>query len=114
MGVWYFSAELEENSVLNSKVWDASGVRGNGTFPLDYFSYNNSALLDVIFRHLEKTNFSGVTVSVGKEDGHIIYCCGADSYLHHHGSHGDVLIMDSLLFFLCRVLFCLVTLVSGL
>ena len=73
MGVWYFSAELEENSVLNSKVWDASGVRGNGTFPLDYFSYNNSALLDVIFRHLEKTNFSGVTVSVGKEDGHNIF-----------------------------------------
>ena len=59
----YFTAELEENSTLNSKVWDAASLHGNGTFPLDYFSYNNSALLDVIFRHVEKTNFSGVTVS---------------------------------------------------
>ena len=59
----YLTAELEENSALNSKVWETAGLRSNGTFPLDYFSYNNSALLDVIFRHLEKTNFSGVTVS---------------------------------------------------
>ena len=63
----YITAELEENSTLNSKVWDAAGLHGNGTFPLDHFSYNNSALLDVIFRNLEKTNFSGVTVSVGRE-----------------------------------------------
>ena len=60
----YFTAELEENSTLNSKVWEAAGLCSNGTFPLDYFSYNNSALLDVIFRHLEKTNFSGITVSM--------------------------------------------------
>ena len=45
-------------------MWEAAGLHSNGTFPLDYFSYNNSALLDVIFRHLEKTNFSGITVSV--------------------------------------------------
>ena len=60
----YFTAELEENSTLNSKVWEAAGLHSNGTFPLDYFSYNNSALLDVIFRHLEKTNFNGITVSM--------------------------------------------------
>ena len=102
--VWYFSAELEENTALNSKVWEAAGVNSNGTFPLDNFSYNNSALLDVIFRHLQKTNFSGITVSVGKEDGN-------DSYLHHQS---DVLTMDPLLFLFCRVLFCLMTLVSGL
>ena len=59
----YITAELEENSTLNSKVWDAAGVRGNGTFPLDHFSYNNSALVDVIFQHAQETNFSGVTVS---------------------------------------------------
>ena len=58
-------SELEENSTLNSKVWEAAGVNGNGTFPLDFFSYNNSALLDVIFRHVERTNFSGITVSEG-------------------------------------------------
>ena len=61
----YFTAELEENSTLSSKVWETAGRYGNGTFPLDYFSYNNSALLDVIFKHVEKTNFSGVTVSRG-------------------------------------------------
>ena len=61
----YFTAELEENSALNSKVWDAAGLRGNGTFPLDHFSYNNSALLNVIFQHVQRTNFSGITVSGG-------------------------------------------------
>ena len=71
----YFPAELEENSTLNSKMWETAGLHGNGAFPLDRFSYNNSALLDVIFRHLQKTNFSGITVSVRKEDG-------KDSYLH--------------------------------
>ena len=60
-------AELEENTALNSKVWEAAGLHSNGIFPLDYFSYNNSALLDVIFRQLQKTNFSGVTVSRGKD-----------------------------------------------
>ena len=59
----YFTAELEENSTLNSKVWETAGLRSNGTFPLDYFSYNNSALLDVIFRHVQETDFSGITVS---------------------------------------------------
>ena len=59
----YFIAELEENSTLNFKVWETAGLRSNGTFPLDYFSYNNSALLDVIFRHVQETNFSGITVS---------------------------------------------------
>ena len=63
----YSTVELEENSALNSKVWEAAGLRGNDTFPLDNFSYNNSALLDVIFRHVEKTNFSGITVSGGKD-----------------------------------------------
>ena len=58
----YFTAELEENSTLNSKVWEAAGLHGNGTFPLDHFSYNNSALLDMIFRHVQETNFSGITV----------------------------------------------------
>ena len=58
----YITAELEENSTLNSKVWNAAGVRGNSTFPLDHFSYNNSELLDVIFRHVHETNFSGITV----------------------------------------------------
>ena len=62
----HFTAELEENSALNSKVLDAAGLHVNGTFPLDYFTYNNSELLDVIFRHVQRTNFSGVTVSVGK------------------------------------------------
>ena len=48
---------------MNSKVWDAAGLNGIGTFPLEYFSYNNSALLDVIFRRVQETDFSGITVS---------------------------------------------------
>ena len=63
------SLELEENSTLNAKVWEAAGLQGNGTFPLDHFSYNNSALLEVIFRHVQATNFNGITVSVEREGG---------------------------------------------
>lgn len=62
--MFIFTAELEENSALNTKVWEAAGLHVNGTFPLDYFSYNNSALLDLIFRHMQETNFSGITVSI--------------------------------------------------
>ena len=57
------SLELEENSTLNAEVWEAAGLQGSGTFPLDRFSYNNSALLEVIFRHVQATNFNGITVS---------------------------------------------------
>ena len=59
------SLELEENATLNAEVWEAAGLQGNGTFPLDHFSYNNSALLEVIFRHVQSTNFTGITVSEG-------------------------------------------------
>ena len=59
------SIELEENSTLNAEVWEAAGLQGNGTFPLDSFSYNNSALLEVVFRHVQATNFTGITVSEG-------------------------------------------------
>ena len=59
------SLELEENSTLNAEVWEAAGLQGNGTFPLDHFSYNNSALLEVVFRHVQATSFNGITVSEG-------------------------------------------------
>ena len=59
------SLELKENSTLNAEVWEAAGLQGIGTFPLDHFSYNNSALLEVIFRHVQATNFTGITVSEG-------------------------------------------------
>ena len=54
-------------------MWEAAGLGGNGTFPLDHFSYNNSALVNVIFRNLEKTNFTGVTVSERQEDGNFMF-----------------------------------------
>ena len=57
------SLELEDNSTLNTEVWEAAGLQSNGTFPLDRFSYSNSALLEVIFRHVQETNFKGITVS---------------------------------------------------
>ena len=57
------TAELERNSTLNADTWEAAGLSGNATFSLRDFSYNNSALLDVIFKHAQDTNFSGITVS---------------------------------------------------
>ena len=62
---------------MNTKVWKAAGLHSNGTFPLHYFSYN-SALLDVIFRHLQKTNFSGVAVSRGKDGNSMFVIASAE------------------------------------
>jgi len=58
-----FASELEENTTLNDEVWKAAGLQGNGTFSLDHFSYNNSALLNVILKHVQETKFNGITVS---------------------------------------------------
>ena len=58
-----FTTELEENSTLNADIWEAAGLVGSSTFPLDNFSYNNSALLDVIFKQVQETNFKGISVS---------------------------------------------------
>ena len=35
----------------------------NKSFGLQHFTYNNSAMLDLIFNHLADTNFIGLTVS---------------------------------------------------
>ena len=86
------SLELEENSTLNAEVWEAAGLQDNGTFPLDRFSYNNSALLEVIFRHAQATNFTGITVSVEREGGS---CTG----------EGDGALMLVFLSFLCKCSF---------
>lgn len=51
---------------MNDEVWEAAGLQCNGTFPLELFSYNNSVLLDVIFRHVKETSFNGITVSAAK------------------------------------------------
>ena len=63
MNLIFPTAELEGNSTLNADIWEAAGLSGNATFSLRDFSYNNSALLDVIFKHAQDTNFSGITVS---------------------------------------------------
>ena len=41
-----FTAELESNPTLNAYVRETAGLSGNATFPLDDFTYNNSALVD--------------------------------------------------------------------
>ena len=58
-----FTTELQENLTLNADVWKTAGLFGDATFPLDNFSYNNSALLDVIFEQMHRINFKGITVS---------------------------------------------------
>jgi len=60
---YIFTTELEENLTLNADVWKSAGQFGNATFPLDNFYYNNSALLGVIFKYVQETNFEGITVS---------------------------------------------------
>ena len=60
------STELQNNNTLgeglakfNSELSLSSGER----FGLQHFTYNNSGVLDLVFDAIEKTNFTGITVS---------------------------------------------------
>ena len=43
--------------------WEAQAISTNETFRLENFTYSNVVIRNVIFGHLEQTNFTGVSVS---------------------------------------------------
>ena len=43
--------------------WETQAVSTNETFRLENFTYSNVVIRNVIFGHLEQTNFTGVSVS---------------------------------------------------
>ena len=55
--------ELNTNDTLNNM---ASKYAENKTVPfrIESFSYNNSVVMETMFKYLEKTNFMGVSVSL--------------------------------------------------
>ena len=59
--------DISEDSELNErlKVYEAElNVADDVEFALEHFSYNNSGVVDVVFGHLKKSNFTGITVTI--------------------------------------------------
>ena len=62
MSIYNF-ADLSEDSTLNREAAKMSGLPEGENFTMDKFSYNNSVVVSQMFRHLENTFFSGISVS---------------------------------------------------
>ena len=54
--------DLANNDTLNELAANASGIPPGQAFRLEHFTYNNSIVLEVIFGHLQETDFLGLTV----------------------------------------------------
>lgn len=52
--------DIENNSELNGKAREEAGL--TSSFRIENFTYNNSAIVEVLFNHLERTQFQGITV----------------------------------------------------
>ena len=64
----YFAVEFSNNATLNNLALelvegDQNLSSAGQIFHLDMFSYKNHIVLETIYKHLEKTNFIGVSVS---------------------------------------------------
>ena len=55
----HFNTDLSDSAV-NAEI--ARSVNSSLPFALEDFDYNNHKLMEVMFRHLENTNFAGITV----------------------------------------------------
>ena len=69
-------ADIGDSSELNGRL----RVYGNDLdlpadvdFALQHFSYNNSGVLNLVYGHLNRTNFTGITVRACVHDGSIQY-----------------------------------------
>ena len=51
------------NHTLNQRLAEAYGLGINRTFKLENFTYQSDALTNFIFRNIEETSFSGITVN---------------------------------------------------
>lgn len=63
-------ADIRNDSNLreNLKEFDADLDIPTNDFNLQHFSYNNSGILNLIYGHIHRTNFNGITVSIMKSD----------------------------------------------
>ena len=61
-----FDAEIKENSELSErlKVYESGqNLPADTEFALQHFSYNNSGVLELVYKYLDNTSFSGITVN---------------------------------------------------
>lgn len=52
----------DENAALNTRLAETYLGRNDTHFRLEQFNYADDALLDIIFRQMERTSFNGITV----------------------------------------------------
>ena len=63
-GYLYF-AEFETNISLSDLAYEAGNMPNrNETFRMENFTYQNDVVMETMFKHLEETDFLGVSVSV--------------------------------------------------
>jgi len=58
--VQYFLTDIGNNSELNDEAKEEAGL--TSPFQIENFTYNNSAVVDVLFSYLQRTQFQGITV----------------------------------------------------
>ncbi len=58
-----FLADLKNDPILNEKAANASGLPYGELFGMEDFTYSNNIVAETMFRHLEDTAFTGVSVS---------------------------------------------------
>ena len=64
------------DSAVNQNLSLAYGLPTNQRFSLNDFTYNNDALQQIIFRHLNRTKFGGITVRWVATSSHLcVICC---------------------------------------
>lgn len=63
MPVLYFLSEFEDNITLSAMAYEAGGMSlDSQPFRIENFTYKNDIVMKTIFKHLEGTNFTGVSV----------------------------------------------------
>ena len=61
-------SEININSQLNENATQQTNLQKGESFSIEDFLYNNSVIVDEMFRHLQSSHFLGLSVS-------IIMCC---------------------------------------
>ena len=59
-----YTAEIDENADLRDKLKEYEDLPDDVEFGLQHFSYNNSGVVDLIYDQLNRTNFTGISVSL--------------------------------------------------
>ena len=56
-------SDLKLDPFLNEQAANASGLPYGEKFTMENFTYSNNVIATTMFKHLNRTNFQGITVS---------------------------------------------------